>query len=156
MSVTPGYRSSRAWRPLLNAFLNLLIFFRSLVRLPQAGETNERLQKPGSWKPTSKNSFFFFFDCMNSDGAVPAQSPRWKRGLVPVQFWSHLKPAADQSRGWSCSCGAFGGKLGIFSTHGFTQKKPDGAGPSSRAVFSHLAHVACVRLYTFSIGCPLG
>lgn len=35
-----------------------------------------------------KQFFFvcFFFDRMNSDGAVPAQSPRRKRGLVPVQF----------------------------------------------------------------------
>lgn len=59
----------------------------------------------------------FFFDRMNSDGTGPAQSLRWKRELVPVQFLSHLKNlqlvrVADEA----AVCGACGGKLGIFSS----------------------------------------
>lgn len=139
-----------------NANLNGNIFFFSTCWLDLRRQERLMNDYRNQEAEAQGEKDIFFFNHMNSDGIVPAQSPRWNRGLVPVQFWSLLKPAADLSRGWSCSCGAFGGKLGIFSTNGFTVIETDGTGQSSRAAFSHLAHVACVRLYTFSICCPLG
>lgn len=67
---------------------------------------------------------------MNSDGAGPAQSPRWKRELVPVQFLSHLKNlqlirVAEEA----AVCGACGGKLGIFSSDWFKKNRTEPVPP---------------------------
>lgn len=78
-------------------------FLHLLVGPPQAGETNERLQKPGSWSPRRKTHFFFqshefWWDCASAEpeveqriGArpvlIPIKTSSWSESRMKLQLW---------------------------------------------------------------------